>query len=84
MSSRKFARASFFVSHTAKRQACVRCWSDFGESDIRSGGGFGALSILINPISFDSSASCPGKSEAVCPSGPIPKNAISITPTLSV
>ena len=84
VSSRKFARASFFDSHTAKRQTCSRDWIDFGEREIRSGGSFGALSIFINQSSSEANAGWCGKSEAVCPSGPIPKKAISMFPTLSL
>ena len=79
--SKNLISAPLFASPTAKRHLWGIFWINFGEREIRSGGGLGAFSIFINHNSSDWSASWWGKSEAVCPSGPIPKKAISIVPT---
>ena len=44
----------------------------------RSGGGLGESRTPTTGPSASSSASCPGKSEAVWPSGPMPLSATSI------
>lgn len=50
---------------------------------IRSGGIFGASWIWIYPSDCAESAGCPGKSEAICPSGHSQKIAISGVPIIS-